>query len=145
MLFLSTEINSLSSASFRYENGCPFGSFIVVCMLSSHDLTSITRPPLKHCTHSRSRGSMLCVASLCHLVVDCGHVVCFCFSFQFFHAQYCTEEVLCIPCQFQYVLLHTLALLSFCILHCCSSFSSSLSPFGPGSGRFKPSHFLRFA
>lgn len=90
--------------------------------------------------------------SLCHLFVDCWHVVCFCFSFQFFHAQYYTEEVLCIPCQFQYVLpAHSFTLLSFCILHHYSSFSSSssiLSPFWTSSRCFELTRFcslLRFA
>lgn len=43
----------------------------------------------------------LTLSSLCWLLA-CLSV--FCFSFQFFHAQHYTEEVLCIPCQFQYVL-----------------------------------------
>lgn len=84
-------------------------------MPSSHDLppvsclysipsSSLSTTHLTHCSHSSPHDAMLCMPSLCHLFVDCWHVVCFCFSFQFFHAQYYTEEVLCIPCQFQYVL-----------------------------------------
>lgn len=60
--------------------------------------------------------------------------------FSFFHAQHYAEEVLCIPCQFQYVPLHTLALLSLSILHHYSSCSSSLLihlPLWTGSGCFK--------
>lgn len=126
-------------------------------MPSSHDLTPVSSPSpalpssqkhFTHCTHSSPHDAMLCMPSLCHLFVDCWHVVCFCFSFQFFNAQYYTEEVLCIPCQFQYVLpahsclafiLYLASLLFILVL------LLMLSPFGTGSGCFELIHFLRFA
>lgn len=85
------------------KNGHTFGSFSINLHAFQPWSYSCLQSIFTHCTHS-SLDAKLCMPSLCHLFVDCWHVVCFCFSFQFFHAQYYTEEVLCIPCQFQYVL-----------------------------------------
>lgn len=142
-----------------YKNGHTFGSLSINlhAFQPSHDLTPV-HPQLcpfhhtlsTHCTHSSLHDAMLCMPSLCHLFVDCWHVVCFCFSFQFFHAQHYTEEVLCTPCQFQYVLpahsclafiLYSASLLFLLILLLI------LSLFWTGSGGFELRHFssLRFA
>lgn len=154
---VQTFFNPLSSPFFCHEYCFTFGSSSInlhafqpwsySCLQSIPALPS----PQQHFTHrtrSCPHDAMLCMPSLCHLFVDCWHVVCFCFSFQFFHAQHYTEEVLCIPCQFQYVLpAHSclafilyLASLLFLLI-----FLLMLSPCWTGSGCFELRHFLRFA
>lgn len=127
-----------------HENGCTFLNYQSACPPTMILLLSLVHPQLRP-LHNTSppptphpHDVRLCMPSLCLIsLLTVGMLSVFCFSFQFFHAQYHTEEVLCIPCQFQYVLPpHTIALLSFCVLHRRSSFSFSFSfcrHFGSGS------------
>lgn len=87
-----------------HRNGSTFGSSINLHAFQPCPCVQSVPASALTTRHAAGHDTKLCMPSLCHLLVDCWHVVCFCFSFQFFHAQHYTEEVLCIPCQFQYVL-----------------------------------------
>lgn len=106
----------------KYQSACRPAMILLLSLVSSA-LSTTPAPP----TTTPMMSGCVCLHSVISLLTV-GMLSVFCFSFQFFHAQYHTEGVLCILCQFQYVLPpHTLALLSFCVLHRRSSFSSSFS------------------
>lgn len=131
----------LSCPSFLFvENGC---TVVVVffqtsiCMPRSHSLTPVTSlspiptpTTVTRCTRSSSHDAMLCTPSLCHLFVDCWHVcLCFVSPFSFFMHSTALRRSSASPANSSMFSppLHTLASLSFRVLHRSSSFSSSFS------------------
>lgn len=99
ILFILTQ-----SSVFSHKTIIPFDSTWNCLTGPTCFLLPLVRPQLCPLQETLQSWCHCHMPSLCHLSVDCWHVVCFCFSFQFFS---CTAPhwrgTLHPPCQFQYV------------------------------------------